>query len=365
MNDNLGVPRLRLTRQEDITQLIPYLVGFTPEESLVIAVMDRGRLAVTARVDLAEVQLPGQAEQLLDRIWTRFPGADAHLLAYTASQPAGWALLDRCAAHLPASAVVKKTLVDGDTWHLPNGDTGTVDRYGPIATEASFHGLRRLASRSELIPAFASPPHTDELIHQAEAALSALPQPSDTDGIITRMGDLIRRHLPTDPGGSPAGRLDVQDAVQLAVLAQHPKAREVAELVLTRQNATQHLSLWRSVVNNVPEFGAEAPLYLAGLAAWAAGEGASASLALDRTQHVGEPGPYAPAALLDDLIDQVVPPSAWDSFRAEGLAQADPRIREAVLGINTPKAWESLPQHTLQQRPQPPDLAPPAPGIAI
>ncbi|MCW5951337.1 MAG: DUF4192 domain-containing protein [Propionibacteriaceae bacterium] len=364
MNDNLGVPRLRLTRQEDITQLIPYLVGFTPEESLVIAVMDHGRLAVTARVDLADVQLPGQAERLLDRIWTRFPGADAHLVAYTASQPAGWALLDRCAAHLPARSTVQRTLVDGDTWHLPNGRTGAIDHYGPIATEASFHGLRRLASRSELIPAFASPPDTDELIRQAEAALSDLPQPSDTDAIITRMGDLLRRHLPITPDGSP-DRLDVQDAVQLAVLAQHLKAREVAELALIRQDATQHLSLWRSVVNSVPESVAEAPLYLAGMAAWAAGEGASASIALEQTQHVGEPGPYPPAVLLDELIDQVIPPSAWDTFRADGLAQTDPRIREAVLGINTPKAWESLPQRTLQHRPQPPDLAPPAPGIAI
>ena len=364
MNDNLGVPRLRLTRQEEITQLIPYLVGFTPEESLVIAVMDHGRLAVTGRVDLAEVQPSGRAEQLLDRIWTRFPDADAHLLAYTSNQPAGWALLDRCAAHLPASAVVRRTLVDGDTWHLPNGDTGTVDRYGPIATEASFHGLRRLASRSELIPAFASPPDTDELIRQAEAALSDLPQPSDTDALITRMGDLLRRHLPTDLAGAP-DRLDVHDAVQLAVLAQHRIGSEIAELALTRQDATRHLSLWRSVVNKVPELAAEAPLYLAGLAAWAAGDGASASIALDKTQHVGEPGPYPAAVLLEALIDHVVPPPAWDTLRADGLAQADPRIQETVRGINTPKTWETLPQHTLQHRPQPPDLAPPAPGIAI
>ena len=358
-------PRARITGPGDLTQVIPYLVGFTPEESLVILVVDYGQVAVTARVDIADMLPEGRTEDLLDRLWTRFPGADAHLVAYTAYQPAGWGILDRCAAHLPDGVTVQRTLVHGDTWYLSNGQTGTIDRYGSIAAEASFHGLRRLSSRSELVAAFASPPQTAELTAQTRAGLAGLPEPGDTDAIITRMGELIRRHLPTGDDQPELAPLDVQDAVQLAVLAQHPKAREVAMLAITRQDAPEHLSLWRTVVNNVPEFGAEAALYLAGIAAWAAGEGAAASIALERTQRVGEPGPYAPARLLDELIDQVVPPSAWDSFRAEGLEQADSRVRDAVQSLHPPKVWEAIPQHTLRHRPQPPDVAPPAPGIAI
>ena len=358
-------PRARITGPGDLTQVIPYLIGFTPEESLVILVVDHGQVAVTARVDIADMLPEGRTEELLDRLWSRYPGADAQLVAYTAYQPAGWGLLDRCATHLPDGVTVQRTLVHGDTWHLPNGQTGTIDRYGPIAAEASFHGLRRLASRSELVAAFASPPQTAELTAHTRAALAGLPQPDDTDAIITRMGELIRHHLPTGDHQPEPAPLGVQDAVQLAVLAQHPNAREVAMLAITRQDAPEHLSLWRTVVNNVPEFGAEAPLYLAGIAAWAAGEGAAASIALERTQRVGEPGPYAHARLLDELIDHVVPPSAWDSFRAEGLEQADPRVRDAVQSLHPPMAWEAIPQHTLRHRPQPPDIAPPTPGIAI
>ncbi|HEY3409008.1 MAG TPA: DUF4192 domain-containing protein [Propionicimonas sp.] len=365
MTENFDPPRVRITSPDEMAQILPYLVGFTPEESLVVAVVDQGMVAVTARVDIAAIQLPGQAETLLDRMWARFPDANAYMVAYTTDQPAGWALLQRCADHLPAGAARQTMLVDGARWHLPDGQTGVADRFGPLAAEASFHGLQRLPTRSELVASFASPPDTEELSAQVEAALDKLPEPGDTDAVITRTGELVRGNLVPGTQSSKTLGVDVEDAVQLAVLAQHGKAREVALLSITRENARDHLALWRGVVNHVPEFGAEAPLFLAGMAAWVAGEGASASIALERTEEVGEPGRFPPARLLAELIDQVVPPSAWDALRKDGLRNADPHVRAAISGTPSPKVWESIPQHELRHRPQPPDLAPPAPGIAI
>ncbi|MEA5116240.1 MAG: DUF4192 domain-containing protein [Propionicimonas sp.] len=366
MTENPSLRRVRITSPDEMTQIIPYLIGFTPEESLVIAVIDQGVVAVTARVDIGDVQPQGQAELLLDRMWARFPGADAYMVAYTADPPAGWALLERCADHLAAGVARQTMVVDGDTWHLADGTSGPADRFGPLAAEASFFGLQRLPSRSELVASFASPPDTDELTDKVEAALDKLPQPDEIPAIITRMGELVRRNLPTTSAEQVAPfRVEVEDAVQLAVLAQHPKAREVAMLSMTRADAKDHLAMWRTVVNNVPEYGAEAPLFLAGMAAWVAGEGAAASIALDRTLEVGEPGQYPPARLLGELIDQVVPPSAWVALRTDGLANANPLVRDAVISGHTPAVWESIPQHPIRQRPQPPDVAPPAPGIAI
>jgi hypothetical protein len=369
MSDQPDPVRVRITSPDEMTQILPYLIGFTPEESLVIAVIDHGAIAVTARVDLDAVHPAGEAEHLLDRIWARFPEAGAYLVAYTTQPTAGWALLDRCADHLPPTAARQMMVVDGDTWQLPGGLTGAADRYGPRAAEASFHGLQRLPSRSQLAAGFASAPDTTTLAAHVEAALDNLPGPHETDAIIARMRDLLGRNLPADsaPVAAPghASSLDVEDAIELAVLAQHPKAREVAMLSITRQDAEDHLGLWRAVVNNVPEYGAEAPLFLAGIAAWAAGEGAAAAIALERIAQVGGPEPYRPARVLDELIEQVVPPSAWDELRTDGLADADPRVRAAVTGTGVPAGWESVPQHDLRRRPQPPDLAPPAPGIAI
>ncbi len=293
----------------------------------------------------------------------RFPDVDALLAAYTTDQPAGWALLERCANHLPVGRVVEALVVDGDTWHQADGTSGPADRYGPLAAEASFHGLERLPTRNELVASFASAPDTDELTTHVAAALDALPPASDTTAVIGRMGDLIRHHLPaTDPHATMT--LDVRDAVELSVLAQHGDARQVALLSLTRNDARRHLAMWRTVVNTVPEYGAEAPLFLAGMAAWVAGEGAAASIALERIGQTGRPGGYPPARILDALIDQVVPPSAWETLRADGLKDAQPAISDAVQKIHSPAVWETVTRHPLPQH-RPPGVTPPAPGIAI
>lgn len=365
MPDTPNLPRVQITNPDEFTQVVPYLVGFTPEESLVIAVVEHGVVVVTARVDIADVDPPEQAELMLDRIWGRFPEAEGYLVAYTADEQAGWSLLQRCADHLPARAVAQTMVVDGDTWHLPDGQSGPADRFGPLAAEASFHGLQRLPSRSELAASFASPADTEDLATRLEAAVDKLPRADDVDAVVARMEQLLRRNLPTAADPSSAA-VDVGDAAQLAILAQHGQAREVALLSLTHDNARDHLALWRSVVNHVPDFAAEAPLFLAGMAAWVAGEGAQAAIALERSEQVGRPGLYRPALLLSGLIDQVVPPSTWGELRAEGLADAEPRVRQAVIG--TPAghtSWETLKQHPLQHPHQRPDAAPPAPGIAI
>lgn len=366
MPDLPNLPRVQITNPDEFTQIVPYLIGFTPEESLVIVVVTDGAVAVTARVDIADIEPPGQTEMLLDRMWARFPDADAHLVAYTSDQAAGWALLQRCADHLPADSVRQTMVVDGDTWHLSDGESGQTNRYGRVAADASFHGLQRLPSRSELVASLTSPPETDELAAQMEVALDQLPRADDTSAVITRMGELVRRNLPTNADGEPFPRMDAGDAAQLAVLAQHGKAREAALLSITREHAREHLALWRTVVNSVPDFAAEAPLFLTGMAAWVAGEGALATITLERSEQVGEPGLYGPSRLLSELIDQGVPPATWDELRADGLAHADRRVRQAVAGVQPARIWESVPQHPLEhpQR-RPPDIAPPAPGIAI
>ena len=56
----------------------------------------------------------------------------------------------------------------------------------------------------------------------------------------------------------------------------------MALLSIDRDNAAEHLQLWQAVVNASPAHGADMPLYLAGMAAWVSGDGASATIALER-----------------------------------------------------------------------------------
>lgn len=363
------IPRLRMHHPGEVAELIPYLVGFTPDESLVVIVTRTGRVEVTARVDLDDIQQPGATEDLLDRIWARFPDADAFLVAYTDDHTAGWNTLHRADAHLSEMADRQTMLIDADTWELPDGETGTINPDGQIATQAADYGLKLRPNRADLQAAFASAPDTDQLATRVGAVLDTLPRPRDTEAILSLTAGLISRSLPDEPArvtDPPQAHVPLDDAIKLAVLTQNPSAQSLAVLSITRDNAPEHLALWRDVVNQVPAFGAEAPLYLAGMAAWVSGDGASAVVALDRCVDLnhGEQ-PTGQVRLLSQLIDQVVPPTAWDAIRGDVLAAADPRVRAALRTTPAePEVWETI-TPTPIRRPEARDVPPPAPGIAI
>lgn len=361
-------PTLRISTPGEAAELIPYLVGFTPEESLVISALQNGRVEVTARVDLDAVRGAGEIEGLLDRIWDRFPDADGFAVAYTADHHTGWEVLARCDNWLPAGC--QTMLIDDNTWHTPDGTSGTIDPYGKIAAQATFHGLQRLDHRSDLESRFASPPNSDELDHQLGEALAALPAPGERAQILTLTRDLIARNLPRSQpsAGEPevqTARLNPHDAIRLAVLAQHPAARDLALLSIDRDNAPEHLALWQAVVRSSPAYGADMPLYLAGMAAWVSGDGASATVALDRIQRA-DPHPQSPhpSVLLEGLIDRVVPPSSWNSLRDALLADADPAISNA-LEAPARRRWAPIATPLGEPRPEPEVRRPPSPGIAI
>ena len=362
------VPRLQITNPGEVAELAPFLIGFTPEESLVVIVTRRGRVEVTARADLPDLQPRRSAEDLLNRIWDRFPDANAYLIAYTNDHAAGWEMLHRCDAHLGSRVERQTMLVDHDSWELADGQAGTIDHHGPTSTQASGYGLKVRRNRADLEASFASAPDSDQLTRRIASALDTLPPPRDTGRIITLTRDLLTRNLPpAEPGDLPAARIPVEDAIKLAVLTQNPSAQSLALLSMTRDNAPQHLQLWRGIVNQVPNYGAEAPLYLAGMAAWISGDGASAVVALDRSIALARTDePTAHTELLSQLIDQVVPPSAWPAIRADVLAAATPRVREATLAVEPDdhEVWETI-APPKARRPEPPSPAPPAPGIAI
>ena len=100
MNDNTNPPVARVTSLAGLTELVPYMIGFTPEESMVLMATVHGQVQVTARVDLVDVQPAGQLEDLLDRLTGRYPDATFLTLAYTEQADTGWAMLQRANDHL-------------------------------------------------------------------------------------------------------------------------------------------------------------------------------------------------------------------------------------------------------------------------
>lgn len=334
--------QVQVTSPAELAEIVPYLVGFTPEESLVVLVAREGRVLVSARADLADVTLPGYAEQLLDAMWRRYPDAGGSLIAYTSDREAGWQLIERCVAHRPEAGQLR-LVVDGDRWMLPSGESATIDRYGRLAAEATVHGLNRRNSRADLAATFATATPSASLVEVIDATLPRLPAADDVQAAVTRMHELIQANL--------SDIIGTATAVELAVLTRHPDAHDVAWLSITNATAEQHLRLWRQVANHVPDVLARGPLYLAGLAAWASGDGASANVAIDKALDLAPGGRHSTDRLLNALVNTVTPPAAWAALRADALHDAKPEI-QAVLA--PPPGWETVTRLDNRRRPEPP-----------
>ncbi|MCA0253169.1 MAG: DUF4192 domain-containing protein [Propionibacteriaceae bacterium] len=337
------LPQLWLQTNDDVAELVPYLLGFEPEESLVLAIFRGNRLQLTARADLAQVRAPGEAEHLVGQIWGRYPDADAYLLAYTSDHQAGWTLLQRLSTYLPSAAVRQALLVDGDIWQSSDGDRGTVNRDGHIAAQAVGHGLQRHSSRAELTNSLASPPLTDSLARQVIDALNDLPDDHDRTQLNSRFIALMRANL-VSPDQTQKQPMTTAEAAQLGSLIDDHDFCTIALLSITAENAPQHIDLWRNVVNRIPAPLAATPLYLLGMAAWAGHEGAIASIALDRCWQVSpDAGPIRSGPLFR-VIEDVIPPSAWEGRRSRALAKANPQIRAAVADLTSTHStsWEAI-----------------------
>ena len=326
MTVNQIQPAFRLRSYDDALGLIPHLLGFHPEESLVVLVIDGNRLELTARLDLSDAAQPTMVEATLARIWSRFPAADAWFVAYTAHREYAWAVLGRCDALLPAGRDRHLLAVDGGSWQAGSAD-GPRGVHDPVsnrlAAEATVRGMVARRSRKELAALLDGPPATDTeaLVEVARRVGSELAHEPISQWP-TLMGSALRRCAAT-------GALSDDEAVRLATLAADPNARDVALLTMSRRHAERQLELWRRVVNRTLPVHQGHPLALLGMAAWLAGEGALVSICLERAHELAPPTGLL--GILEQVLEGVIPPTYWDELRPELIAAANNDVRRAVL----------------------------------
>lgn len=326
MTANRIQPAFRLRSYDDALGLIPHLLGFHPEESLVVLVIDGHRLRLTARLDLSDAAQPDVVEGTLARIWARFPTADAWFVAYTAHREYAWAVLGRCDAFLPADRDRYLVAVDGGTWQAgsPDGSRGVHDpASNRVAAEATVRGMVARRSRKELAALLDGPPpsDTEALVEVARRVGSELAQEPVSQWPML-MGGALRRLAAT-------AELTDDDAARLATLAADPNARDVALLTMSRRHGERSVELWRRVVNRTLPVHQGHPLALLGMAAWLAGEGALVSICLERAYELAPPTGLL--GILDQMLNGVIPPTHWDQLRPELIAAANDDVRRAVL----------------------------------
>jgi hypothetical protein len=296
----------------ELAQAIPYLLGFHPLDSLVFVGLARGRLVVTARIDLADAPVVA-AETIAAMVRG---GAEEFIVAvYAAAEP------DSPADPLPWVEVVMDVVDHAEAAGRPVADAILVaaDRWWSylcgIPECCPPEGSRLPAAPS----AFATAATVSGIVALPDrAALAAQLEPVPCRERLRPALEAAERGAAATPAGDTADRWCRSATRALFAAARHSGAAgwpgaeesEVVRYGVALNRERVHTALWRAVddkrldgrhlwgelARRLPPPYDLAPAFLFGWRSWRAGEGALARIAAERALASDEG--YEPAAML-------------------------------------------------------------------
>ncbi len=331
---------LTLRSPADVLAAVPYLLGFHPQDSIVVVAVRRSELIHAARYDLG-----GAADAAhVAAVVARQGAQTATIIGY--GPPAAVAPeAERAARALTAAGVVVRDVLrvaDGRWWSCtcteplccpPEGRP--CDTAGAVAAAATYAGHVALPDREALVAQVAPATGAEraEMITATAAAerrLAALlpgAAPGTPDGrlpgaaraALGRAGRAAVRH--TSRRAAAGHRLTADETAWLGALLVHLPTRDLAWSRIGGE--PWQVPLWTDVLRRVEAPYVPAPACLLAFAAWRSGHGALASVAVDRA--LARDPAYSMAVLLEDVLRYGLPPAALDGWPAP----ARPRVSRA------------------------------------
>ncbi|MER8186225.1 DUF4192 domain-containing protein [Kitasatospora sp. NPDC094015] len=350
-----GRSPVRMRGPADMAELLPYLLGFFPDDSIVaVGLQGQGlHQGGVIRIDIPDdpatwPRVAGDAARLLVQLSERRDERPEQVLLYLCRDPAPGvpsgrgvlADLGPLAAALAEAfrrenVGVKESLcVSAGHWwsFLCTGDGccdpgGTPIRTGhgpgPLSAAATFAGLAPRGSRKAITATLdpVGPPEADtlrEVIEQAGAPfIRELAGPGGRDAAVERTAELLAGAVAEFRAG--ARSVDPARTARLLVGLQDRRGRDRAAEYTEPDELVAAQRLWRFLVQRcVPPFEhlAPPPMTLLAWTAWLGGDTATARVVLARALEL-DPG-YTLAQLLYESINGgLVPERLLDSVRRE------------------------------------------------
>jgi len=315
--------RLKVRRPDDLLAIIPYLVGFHPDESVVAVFIKSGRVLLTARMDLPPESAGDELAEEIDWLTNKHGAQALALVAYSADPLPAHRLLTRLMDRLGEHKLTDVLYVGhGRWWSLSCGDeccplTGTPfdPSSHPLSAAAVVAGLGARADRRELEATVSGPSQEDlpRLRELADTLLAELEQFDDSGAAVRLLASMV------DGAISEPGALDERTCLLLRLLVTDVRIRDLAWALMSPSNAEDHVRLWGAVVAHVPPTLAAAPLCLLGMAAWVSGAGALLNCCCERLAQV-DPR-YSMGRLLAEVSERALPPSLWLQMGGEVSAE--------------------------------------------
>jgi hypothetical protein len=295
---------------EDLMAVVPAVLGFHPEESLVMLTFGGGG-GFHARIDLPTdpSQLPAACFAMLQPA-IRQQVEKVIFIAYSADAVCATAVALAVSEAFDGEGfeVMEPLRSDGSSWFFvcacDDPDHLAPHPYDvsshPFTAEAVLDGRVTHATRDDLAATLSA---DAAAVARIDAALAAPAPRRDQEREQRQMEKLVRRHT--------RARTEATDA-EVAWLAQACTdflVRDVAMFLVNRATAREHADFWRSVLRRTPDRWLPAPAAMLGFCAWLAGDGALAWCAVDRCREV-DPD-YSLADCVAELLTRAVPPRTW------------------------------------------------------
>ncbi|GAA2583285.1 DUF4192 domain-containing protein [Actinomadura fulvescens] len=301
---------------QDAIAAVPYLLGFHPADSLVVIAYDGPHDTCAMRLDLPQPD-PRAAAERIAALLTHNAFRRALLLGYGTSSDvtpvvaAAWEVLTAQDLHITEALRIgtdrwwSLTCVDDDCCP-PEGHPYDISTT-VVAAEATLSGHVALQDRAELARTLA--PLEGEARTAMRAATdraeerflswAAETTPAQLQSRLTASGLAILADLTPDPTD--------EDVAWLGVTLTNLRVRDEAWIRIDTDAPQRDIDFWRAILRRIEEPYAAAPACLLAIAAYAAGDGGLANLALDRAQDA-DPA-YSLAHLLRAVVEAGIPPS--------------------------------------------------------
>ena len=288
----------------DAIAAVPYLLGFHPCRSLVVIGFDGGRGICAVRLDLPAADGGRAAAVLAANGYAR-----SLLLGYgpateveAAATPMREAL---AAAGVPVAEAIR--VAAGRWWSLTCHDACCPPEGTPydisasaVAAQATYAGHVALADRDELVRSvqpFDGPARAAMRAATARAERHRARTPSVEEDLARLLALLDHaRASPTD-----------DEAAWLGLLLTDLRFRDEAWIRIDEDAPAADIAFWRDILRRVEERYAPAPASLLAFAAYTAGDGGLANVALQRALDADPT--YSMAVILREVINAGIPPS--------------------------------------------------------
>lgn len=347
---------LSLRTPGDLLAAIPYLVGFRPDDSIVVVGVAEPptRVVFTMRSDLPEtrdpVEVAGRAEYLAYVLAVQEPSCA--MIAGFGPGVRVTPIVDAVLAELDGYGIpVREALraEDGRYWSYlcvsgpccPAEGTPYDPYASEVAASATLAGCAVLPNRAALAA----------VVAPVEGAARAAMRRA-TAGAEERFGALVTSELTADASGRydrplvragiaavtaaidrhrGGGHLSDDEVAWLAALLTHLRVRDEAWVRVDARDDREYRQamreLWADVLRRVEPAYVPAPAGLLAYAAWRDGDGGLANVALERAR-LADPT-YTMTGLLEKLIGTGTPPSAWRPLTPTDLRDDDARDARA------------------------------------